>query len=636
MSIIETNDDCIGCNKCIRNCPTLLANYSKNGRIEVNSDACILCGKCVSECEHNAREFTDDTMQFLNDLSAGASISVIVAPAFVANYPRTYKKIYGYLKSLGVKHIYSVSHGADITTWAYVTYVKEHNALGMISQPCPAIVNYVERYETGLLSKLMPIQSPMMCEAIYLKKYCGLQDRIAFLSPCIAKKYEIEDVNTNGVISYNVTFHKLLGAIGAKYLNSDPVDDESSYGLGARYAAPGGLRECVTFFCGHDRAILQAEGEKEAYHVLRKYAKRKSAEKPFLLDLLNCSRGCVKGTGTDPNVDSIDVQLSIAQQKQCLSAEKVSSKLFKRVQNASPWNLALSCEQRWELFAKQFENLNINDFSRKYEDRSVLIKQPSKQELDTIFNDMFKTTREERCIDCSGCGYSTCEKMAIAIFNGANQKENCMHYVKSLAMQEKDEIAKMHQADKEAAEEHRRSLEAVTDQFCSLATGIDDLSDANEMTATESTAIAQLVSEIISECSAIEQSLGTFSEFIAEYTASNANIENIASQTNLLSLNASIEAARAGEAGRGFAVVADEIRNLSDATKKLIVTNKEQADSTIPKIEESIQKINHLVEEINVASDKVSNIAATTEEISAQGLAIKELTNNILEATKRL
>lgn len=50
----------------------------------------------------------------------------------------------------------------------------------------------------------MPIHSPMMCAAIYTKKYAGIKDKLAFISPCIAKKAEIEDPNTHGYISYNV------------------------------------------------------------------------------------------------------------------------------------------------------------------------------------------------------------------------------------------------------------------------------------------------------------------------------------------------------------------------------------------------------------------------------------------------
>lgn len=86
-----------------------------------------------------AREYQDDTKSFFTALEAGKKISVILAPAFLANYPHEYKKVLGYLKEKGVNHIYSVSFGADITTWGYLKYITEHQFLGGISQPCPAL-----------------------------------------------------------------------------------------------------------------------------------------------------------------------------------------------------------------------------------------------------------------------------------------------------------------------------------------------------------------------------------------------------------------------------------------------------------------------------------------------------------------
>lgn len=122
--MIFTNDNCIGCNKCIRSCPVLTANVAAENRVNVNENMCIQCGACFDNCKHNARDFDDDTQKFLADLKSGKRLSVIVAPAFIANYPTTYRKILGYLRKLGVRHIYSVSFGADITTWAYISFLK--------------------------------------------------------------------------------------------------------------------------------------------------------------------------------------------------------------------------------------------------------------------------------------------------------------------------------------------------------------------------------------------------------------------------------------------------------------------------------------------------------------------------------
>ena len=107
-ALVFTNDRCIGCNKCIRECPNLLANRAADDRIDVDDDMCIKCGACFDACHHGARDYIDDTEIFLEELKKGKKFTVIAAPAFIANYPKEYKKGFGYLKSLGVLHVYSV------------------------------------------------------------------------------------------------------------------------------------------------------------------------------------------------------------------------------------------------------------------------------------------------------------------------------------------------------------------------------------------------------------------------------------------------------------------------------------------------------------------------------------------------
>lgn len=634
--MVYTNENCIGCNKCIRSCPALTANVAEQGRIEVNPDMCISCGSCFDHCQHDARDYMDDTDAFLADLKKGKKYSIIVAPAFIVNYPDEYKRIFGYLKSLGVKHIYPVSFGADITTWAYIKYIKETGKTGMISQPCSAIVNYIEKYQPDLISMLAPIHSPMLAEAIYLRKYQGVSDELIFLSPCIAKRDEIKDKNTHGYVKYNVTFKKLLQTIGNKYKTAQEADEEAGYGLGAKFPKPGGLKECVQFFLGKQTTVLQVEGEEEAYRFLKEYADRKS-NKPFLVDILNCQKGCLRGTGTDETINDIDIELAINSMNKLVVDEPERKGIFKLMGvSHNPWNNALSADDRWEYFEEQFSDLDIKDFMRSYDNKSVDIKFPSTKEKDEIFNSMLKTTKASRCIDCSCCGYATCEEMVTAIHNKVNKKENCIFYEKALAEIEKEEVEKMHQANLKEQEIHREKLENIIAQFNLLNSGVSDLAKANELTAVDATDITQTVSDICQECENIKSSLNVFFDFIKVYNENNQNIVDIAGQTNLLSLNASIEAARVGEAGKGFEVVAGEIRNLSDSTKKLIEENKKQASNTIPKINTSIEAIKDLLQNINAMEERISNIAATTQEISAQSESIQNLSGVIQESVEDL
>ena len=641
MELIYANDNCTGCNKCVRDCPVLIANVATDaGKVTVDSEKCIACGACFDACEHNAREYQDDTKSFFTALEAGKKISVILAPAFLANYPHEYKKVLGYLKEKGVNHIYSVSFGADITTWGYLKYITEHQFLGGISQPCPAVVNYVEKYIPELLPKMMPIHSPMMCMAIYIKKYLKCDDELAFISPCIAKKTEITDPNCYGYVKYNVTFKKLFETIGNKYHGCKEYEDELEYGMGALYPMPGGLRENVEHFLGKEQVVRQVEGEEEAYRYLHEYLERirTNRRQPFMVDILNCSKGCIYGTATEPERNTDDVMLTLSDMRNRASDRTETKKglFWKKGKNGSPWDDSVPENERLANLMKAFADLDINDFVRKYTNKNVVIKEPSEHEIQEIFTSMNKMDAASQKINCESCGYSSCRNMAKAIYNHVNVKENCVHYVKSVAENEKEKIQNLMEEEQQKQEIHNQKLAGITEQFVSLSDNIDQLGAANETSANEATTLAQHIQEISNFCQQLNSSLATISDFINIYKASNEDISSIAGQTNLLSLNASIEAARAGEAGRGFAVVASEIRELSDSTKNLIVENDAKAEEIIPKINASIDSIKDLIENINEMNEKVATIAATSEEISSQTSCVQSMADELRDAVENI
>ena len=408
MPVIETiMDKCKRCYSCIRNCPAKAIRI-EHGQAMVMQERCIGCGRCVRVCAQKAKRIESGIENTIQLLREDKNTFAILAPSFPAAFPEVKpNQVVAALRALGFAGVVPVAVGADLVAREYAELAAKRAMTTIITTPCPAVVNFIEKYHPSLLLLLAPVVSPMIATGRLIKSSLNPHAKIVFIGPCIAKKKEKADPKVAGVIDEVLTYTELkqlfeVSDVALDQMGEEEFDQPWPH-MGGIFPVSGGLLRTARLHGDVlDNEIIVTEGTDRVLEILRR-VEEGNIEAHFL-DLLFCE-GCINGP-------AMDNDLSVFIRKDIVA------------RYVQEW---LNSESE-EDANRRFAALDPIKLTRRFTNEAIQQPLPSEAEIKAIFARINKHNPEDE-LNCGACGYSTCREKALAVFQGRAELEMCFPYL---------------------------------------------------------------------------------------------------------------------------------------------------------------------------------------------------------------
>lgn len=416
-AILWTNPArCRDCNRCVRSC--LVKAIRKEGhQANVVSEKCLLCGMCLRECPQGAKVYLDGTERVAAMIKAGTPVVVSLAPSYLAVFsPAEVRGLPGVLRQLGFALVTETAVGAELSARAARTLMEANPEGQYIYTACPAVVNYIQQKKPELSAALLPVASPMVAHARYLKLIYGRDTKVVFIGPCLAKKREALEEGDHPSVDAVLTFEELKNWLQRQKLNprlaeESDLDDVLSVSAAA-FPLSGGFAKSAGFSTDHlDRLMITTSGTEGVREALGYAA---GSREPLVLEALMCSGGCLGGVGMGGQANHL---------------------ALRRAFLSTLDELAAYPALRPPLKAREIKLDLSMDYCRVPAE-AVL---PDESQIRQILARMGKHEPADE-LNCGTCGYNTCREKALAVLAGMAEIEMCLPYMRHYAEIKTDAI----------------------------------------------------------------------------------------------------------------------------------------------------------------------------------------------------